>query len=524
MNKSLRIALAQLNLTVGDVPGNTARMIAAINEARDEHNADLILFQELALCGYPPEDLLFHSGMRQRVEDAIAKLAAATNGIAALVGYPEYANGKIYNSAVWLAEGEIKGNYRKQCLPNYGVFDERRYFTVGDEPLVIELKGVATGVTICEDIWESADAARAAVDGGAKFVVSINGSPFQFNYQNMVGGQDELVFDGGSCVADQLGQIKVRAPSFDEGVFIAELEVGDDGAMQAIPGHIEDLPEHIPNIYKGIVRGVRDYVTKNGFGGIVLGLSGGIDSALVLAIAVDALGADAVRAVMMPYRYTSDMSMEDAQKQAGWLNVEYDVLPIKDMVEASTGTLEQMFAGMPRDATEENIQARCRGILLMAISNKTGRMVLTTGNKSEMAVGYATLYGDMAGGFAPIKDCTKTLVYELARYRNTISKVIPERTIAREPSAELSPDQKDRDTLPAYDVLDPILDALMIEDLSVDEIAAKGFDHDIVGKVLDMVRRNEYKRRQSPPGVRISGRAFGRDWRYPITSGYGRSK
>jgi NAD+ synthase (glutamine-hydrolysing) len=545
MNKSLRIALGQLNLTVGDVPGNATSIIAAIEQARDEHAADLVVFQELALCGYPPEDLLFHSGMRERVEIAIARIKAATNGIAALVGYPEYSAGKIYNAAVWIQDGEVAGNYRKRCLPNYGVFDERRYFTAADDALVMNLKGVPVGVTICEDIWESVDAAQAAVDAGARCVVSINGSPFQFNkqkvreellirrateigvpllYQNMVGGQDELIFDGGSCVVDEAGRVQVRAPAFDEGLYIADLEVEDNGSIRALPGEVEPLPEPVPNIYKAIVCSVRDYVTKNGFDGIVLGLSGGIDSALVLTIAVDALGADAVRAVMMPYLYTSSMSMEDAQKQASWLKVEYDVLPIQSMVEASTTTLERMFAGMPPDATEENIQARCRGILLMAISNKTGRMVLTTGNKSEMAVGYATLYGDMAGGFAPIKDCTKTLVYELARYRNTISKAIPERTIEREPSAELSPNQKDSDTLPPYRELDPILDALMIEDLSVDEIAARGFDHETVGKILDMVRRNEYKRRQSPPGARISGRAFGRDWRYPITSGYGRSK
>jgi NAD+ synthase (glutamine-hydrolysing) len=545
MNNPLRITLAQLNLMVGDVPGNAERIVAAIEQARAEHSADLIVFQELALCGYPPEDLLFHSGMSERVADSIAAIRAATSGIAALVGYPEYADDCIYNSAVWLEDGEIAGNYRKRCLPNYGVFDEGRYFTAGDDALVMDLKGVQVGVTICEDIWESVDAAQAAVDQGAQLVVSINGSPFQFNkqkfreklltrrtkelgvpilYQNMVGGQDELVFDGGSCVVDEAGEVKVRAPAFDEGLFLATLDVDQAGAIQTLPGELTPLPEPVPNIYKAIVCGVRDYVIKNGFEGIVLGLSGGIDSALVLTIAVDALGHDAVHAIMMPYIYTSDMSTEDAQLQANMLKVEYSVLPIESMVKSSNETLADMFAGLPADATEENIQARCRGILLMAISNKTGRMVLTTGNKSEMAVGYATLYGDMAGGFAPIKDCSKTLVYELARYRNEISPAIPERTIEREPSAELSPNQKDSDTLPPYSELDPILAALMIEDLSVEEIAARGFDHDTVGRILNMVRRNEYKRRQSPPGVRISGRAFGRDWRSPITSGYGRSK
>lgn len=545
MTNTLSISLAQLNLTVGDVPGNTAAIVAAIDEAKYEQSANLVVFQELALCGYPPEDLLFHSGMAQRVAESIATINESTSGIAALVGYPEYADGKIFNSAVWLEDGKVRGNYRKRCLPNYGVFDERRYFTAGDAELVLDLAGVNIGVTICEDIWVSSAAAQASVDQGAELIVSINGSPFQFNkqkarenllatraaetgvpylYQNMVGGQDELVFDGGSCAVNSRGEVCLRAPAFDAGIFPVEFARTDTGKIEALSGSTCALPEAVSNIYKGILRGVKDYVTKNGFEGVVLGLSGGIDSALCLTIAVDALGASAVQAIMMPYRYTSDMSMEDAEKQAALLGVDYQILPIEAMVEASNKTLADYFAGVQKDATEENIQARCRGIVLMAISNKTGRMVLTTGNKSEMAVGYATLYGDMAGGFAPIKDCTKTLVYELARYRNTLSEAIPLRVIEREPSAELSPDQKDSDSLPPYSVLDAILDALMMEDLSVDEIAARGFDRETVGKVLDMVRRNEYKRRQSPPGVRISGRAFGRDWRYPITSGYGRKK
>lgn len=545
MTNSLSISLAQLNLTVGDVPGNTAAIVAAIDAAKSEQSANLVVFQELALCGYPPEDLLFHSGMAQRVAESIAIISESTSGIAVLVGYPEYVDGKIFNSVVWLEDGKVRGNYRKRNLPNYGVFDERRYFTEGDAELVLDLAGVNVGVTICEDIWVSSSAAQAAVDQGAELIVSINGSPFQFNkqkarenllatravetgvpylYQNMVGGQDELVFDGGSCAVNSCGEVSLRAPSFDAGIFSVEFARTDTGKIEPLPGSLSALPEAVPNIYKGILRGVKDYVSKNGFDGVVLGLSGGIDSALCLTIAVDALGASAVQAIMMPYRYTSDMSMEDAEKQAALLGIDYQVLPIEAMVEASNKTLVDYFAGMQKDATEENIQARCRGIVLMAISNKTGRMVLTTGNKSEMAVGYATLYGDMAGGFAPIKDCTKTLVYELARYRNTLSEVIPLRVIEREPTAELSPDQKDSDSLPPYSVLDAILDALMMEDLSVDEIAARGFDRETVGKVLDMVRRNEYKRRQSPPGVRISGRAFGRDWRYPITSGYGRKK
>jgi NAD+ synthase (glutamine-hydrolysing) len=542
----LVITLAQLNLIVGDVSGNVARIGATIREAREEGVADLVVFQELALCGYPPEDLLFHSGMQHRVADALKTLCAETHGIAALVGYPEYADGNIYNSAAWIQDGQVRGVYRKRCLPNYGVFDEQRYFTAGSDALVLEIAGAHVGVTICEDIWDSADAARSAVEAGANLIVSINGSPFDITkqesreallaersrelnvplvYQNLVGGQDELVFDGGSCVVNAQGKVCLRAPAFTEGLYRAEFSYAEnDNSVTPLPGVVTELTDMDHNIYTAIVTGVRDYVSKNGFSGIVLGLSGGIDSALCLTIAVDALGADAVQAVMMPYHYTSSMSLEDAAAQAQMLGVDYSVLPIAPMVEASNATLAEMFSGLSEDSTEENIQARCRGILLMAISNKTRRIVLTTGNKSEMAIGYATLYGDMAGGFAPIKDCTKTLVYRLARYRNTLSEVIPLRVIEREPSAELRPDQKDSDSLPPYDVLDSILDALMIEDLSVDEIAARGFDHEIVGRTLDMVRRNEYKRRQSPPGVRISGRAFGRDWRYPMTSGYGRSE
>ncbi len=542
MSDKLRISLAQINLTVGDVEGNTALIAAHVRQGRKERSADLVVFPELALCGYPPEDLLFHSGLQERVSEALQSLQQETNGVAVLVGFPEFVGDRIYNAAAWLQDGALQAVYRKQCLPNYGVFDEARYFTPGDAPLVREIAGKHVGVTICEDNWESSAAAAAAVDAGADLIISINGSPFEvgkqqmreqrlaerarelkvpFVYQNLVGGQDELVFDGGSCVVGTDGQTLMRSAPFAAGLFDLEFSAGK-GAQLCSGGDVAELPADDALIYKAVVTGIRDYVTKNGFGGVVLGLSGGVDSALCLALAVDALGADAVQAVMMPYHYTSDISIEDAAEQAQLLGVGYQMLPIGPMVEATTQALQPMLAGMPEDATEENIQARSRGMLLMAISNKTQRIVLTTGNKSEMAVGYATLYGDMAGGFAPIKDCTKTLVYRLARYRNTLSLAIPERVIEREPSAELRPDQKDSDSLPPYDVLDPILDALMIEDLSVDDIAARGFDRETVGLILDMVRRNEYKRRQSPPGVRISGRAFGRDWRYPITSGYGR--
>ena len=544
MANTIRIALAQLNLIVGDVPGNAERIAQAIREARDQHRAQLVDFQELALCGYPPEDLLFHAGLRQRVASALEDLQHHAKGIAALIGYPEYDGDRIFNAAALLADGAIQGNYRKWELPNYSVFDEARYFSPGQETLVADVNGVPVGITICEDVWEGKACAAAARDG-ARLIVTINGSPFEVAkqiqrekilgeracetgvplvYQNLVGGQDELVFDGGSCVVDAKGVIRFRAPAFEEGIYTVDFKVDKTGVLKPETGNIAPLPGEDESTYTAIVTGVRDYVQKNVFHGVVLGLSGGVDSALCLAIAVDALGADAVQAVMMPYRYTSEMSLEDAEQQAGVLGVDYQIIPIEGMVESTRAALRELFGGLSDGTTQENIQSRCRGMLLMAISNKTQQIVLTTGNKSEMAVGYATLYGDMAGGFAPIKDCTKTFVYRLARYRNGISPVIPKRVIEREPTAELRPGQKDIDSLPPYDILDPILDALMIDDQSVDEIAGRGFDRGTVGQVLEMVRRNEYKRRQSPPCVRISGRAFGRDWRYPLTSGYGRSK
>jgi NAD+ synthase (glutamine-hydrolysing) len=544
MANNLRIALAQLNLVVGDVPGNAERIAQVIKEARDSCKAQLVVFQELALCGYPPEDLLFHAGLRQRVASALEDLQQHAEGIAVLVGYPEYDGDQIFNAAALLADGCIQGNYRKWELPNYSVFDEARYFTPGKETSVADVNGVPVGITICEDVWEGKACAAAARDG-ACLIVTINGSPFEVAkqiqrekilgeraretgvplvYQNLVGGQDELVFDGGSCVVDAKGVIRFRAPAFEEGIYTVDFKADKTGVLKPETGNIAPLPGEDESTYTAIVTGVRDYVQKNGFRGVVLGLSGGVDSALCLAMAVDALGADAVQAVMMPYRYTSQMSLEDAEQQARVLGVDYQIIPIEGMVESTRAALRELFGGLSDGTTEENIQSRCRGMLLMAISNKTQQIVLTTGNKSEMAVGYATLYGDMAGGFAPIKDCTKTFVYRLARYRNGISPVIPKRVIEREPTAELRPGQKDIDSLPPYDILDPILDALMIDDQSVDEIAGRGFDRGTVGQVLEMVRRNEYKRRQSPPCVRISGRAFGRDWRYPLTSGYGRSK
>jgi NAD+ synthase (glutamine-hydrolysing) len=539
MARKFKVALAQLNLRVGDVTGNAERMLDAIREARDTNGADLLVFQELALCGYPPEDLLFHAGLQRQVEAALTVLRDAATGITVVVGFPDYTETGIYNAAAVLADGRELARYHKWCLPNYSVFDEQRYFVPGDAPLVFEVAGVRIGITICEDIWEAAPCAAAA-SAGAQLLVALNGSPYELHkqarredvararcietglplaYQNLVGGQDELVFDGGSFVMSSEGDVFTRACAFEESLVIAEFRCTGSG-VEPLPGIVTDLAGDEESIYRALVHGVRDYVHKNGFSGVVLGLSGGIDSALTLAIAVDALGKDGVEAVMMPYRYTADMSQDDAASQAATMGATYRVIPIEDMVASTTQALSEVFRGMEEDTTEENIQSRCRGMLLMAISNKTGRIVLATGNKSEMAVGYATLYGDMAGGFAPIKDCTKSQVYRLARYRNSISPVIPERVIERPPSAELKPDQKDTDSLPPYDVLDAILDALMIDDLSVHDIADRGFDKQTVGEILSMVRRNEYKRRQAPPGVRITRRAFGRDWRYPITSGY----
>jgi NAD+ synthase (glutamine-hydrolysing) len=536
---SLRIALAQLNLFVGDVGGNTQRVIDIAAEARDKLNADLVLFPELAVCGYPPEDLLFHKGMRRQVAAALERVRNEVKGVAVMVGYPDYTDDAIYNAAVLVRDGKAVANYHKQELPNYLVFDEKRYFKPGEASCVVELNGIRVGLLICEDIWEPKPA-RAAQAAGAQLLVVINGSPYSLQYQrrreditrarikdtglpvvyvNMLGGQDELIFDGGSFVMNAAGEVVQRAPPFKEQLYAVDVDLIDGKAVPR-PGHIEPELSEEASVYGALVLGVRDYVTKHRFPGIVLGLSGGIDSALTLAIAVDALGADRERAVMMPSRYTSQMSLDDAAQQARTLGVGYDVISIEGMFEASLGALQEVFAGRAPDTTEENIQARCRGLLLMAISNKTGRMVLTTGNKSEMAVGYATLYGDMAGGFAPIKDCSKMLVYRLAHYRNSIAPAIPPRVIERAPSAELRHEQKDSDSLPPYEVLDAILELFIEDNLSVDEISSRGFDRATVGRVLEMVKRNEYKRRQAPPGVRISDRAFGRDWRYPITSGY----
>jgi NAD+ synthase (glutamine-hydrolysing) len=539
--KKLRLALGQLNLLVGDVAGNAKKIVAAAERACRDLETDLLVLPELTLSGYPPEDLLFHRGFRVAVEKGMETVRGAKTGCGFLVGFPEYAGTQIFNSAALIEAGQVRATHRKSCLPNYKVFDEKRYFQTGSQPTVVDFRGFRIGLLVCEDIWEP-EPAQLAKSAGAEMFVVLNASPYEIHkqrnredivrrcvrdnglpvvYVNMLGGQDELVFDGNSFVMDAAGNVVMRAPPFEEGLYEVDFE-RVDGAVRPVPAAIAPELADAESVYRTLVLGVRDYVAKHGFPGVVLGLSGGIDSALTLAIAVDALGKEKVHAVMMPSPYTSQMSLDDAKGQAEIMGVKYSVLPISDMMKAAESTLRDEFAGRKPDTTEENIQSRSRMVLLMGISNKTGKMLLTTGNKSEMAVGYATLYGDMAGGFAPIKDCSKLLVYRLAAYRNSVEAVIPERVITRPPSAELRPDQKDSDSLPPYDILDPILEAFIEDDLSVDEICAKGFERATVVRVLDLVKRNEYKRRQAPPGVRVSRRAFGRDWRYPITSGYRR--
>ncbi|MDG2107308.1 MAG: NAD+ synthase [Woeseiaceae bacterium] len=539
MDHNVKVALAQIELVVGDIAGNTEKIITYSIQARDELFADLVIFPELSICGYPPEDLLFHDSLRYLVENAMVKIRESVHGIAILIGFPEYNQDNIYNACEIICDGKTLARYRKQSLPNYSVFDEERYFTSGNEASVFKLNGIRIGLNICEDVW-SVSPIEKARSAGAECIIVINGSPFEKGsqvireqqvekrvinsqlpiiYVNMVGGQDELVFDGGSFAMSADRKMAFRAPAFEEGLYTIVLQATTSGIALKADVFV-DLMNIDASVYKALVIGTRDYITKHGFPGIILGLSGGIDSALVATIACDAIGPDRVHAVMMPFRYTSNMSQEDASLQATTLGIRYDVISIESMYEATIAQLSSVFDECGHDVTEENIQSRCRGLLLMAISNKTGHMLLTTGNKSEMAVGYATLYGDMAGGFSPIKDCTKTLVYRLAKYRNSLSAVIPKRVIEREPSAELRPDQKDSDSLPDYTILDPVLEAFIEEDLSVTEITKRGFDQDTVVRILEMVKSNEFKRRQAPPGVRISSRAFGRDWRYPITSGY----
>ena len=540
--KPLRLALAQLNVHVGAIENNVDALIHAAQHAKEE-GADLLIGAELCITGYPPEDLLFRRGFIHRVEQELQRLIASVSGIDMIVGYPKRENGQLYNVAGVIVDGALVAEYRKQELPNYSVFDEKRYFVEGKEALVVDYRQHRLGITICEDIWHDGPVEDAAA-AGASLIINLNASPYHTQkiperfkvvagkaekvalpivYVNQVGGQDELVFDGASfCVAAD-GTLEQQSPCFAQSIDCVEY-VSEGGVSRLSAGEIIELPDFLAMVYASLVCGVRDYVEKNGFKGVVLGLSGGIDSGLTVALAVDALGADRVNAIMMPFRYTSDMSKNDAEAQAKRLGINYESISIEPMYDAFIKQLNPVFTGLAKDTTEENIQARCRGLLLMAYSNKTGNMVLTTGNKSEMAVGYATLYGDMVGGYSGIKDVPKTLVYQLAEYRNSLEKkdepVIPRNVIERPPSAELAPDQKDSDSLPDYDILDPILEYYVEQDLSASEIIAKGYAEADVSRVVHLVNRNEYKRRQSAPGVRITRKAFGRDRRYPITSGF----
>lgn len=537
-NQRLRVVMAQVDFLVGDIPGNTRKVIESVREAEQQHGADIVVFPELCLTGYPPEDLLLRPSMDIRVAEALDGLLSESFSAAVIVGAPQREAGLLYNAALVISDGQIRARYFKQFPPNYQVFDEKRYFASGNETCVTEIRGVPVGITVCEDLWSDGPLEKAAA-AGAQLVINLNASPYDIDkqarrkallerkaeenrvsivYCNLVGGQDELVFDGGSMVYDHSGVLAVEAPQFEEGLYPVEFVCEHHCQPVSAPPLPEPSLEQ--NVYRALVLGVRDYVNKNGFRSVVLGLSGGIDSALTLAVAADALGAERVRAVMMPFRYTSGMSLEDAEAQAKSLGVQYDVFSIEPMYDAFMDSLKDAFAGTTPDTTEENLQARLRGVLLMSLSNKFGSLVLTTGNKSELAVGYSTLYGDMAGGFDVLKDVPKTLVFRLSRYRNTISPVIPERVITRPPSAELAPDQKDEDSLPGYDVLDQILNLYVERDYSAEAIIAEGFAKEDVERVLRLVDINEYKRRQAPIGVRITERGFGKDRRYPITNGW----
>ncbi len=535
MSSQVRVAVAQINCTVGDFEANSRRILDMAARAADA-GAQVLVTPELSLSGYPPEDLLLRGAFYVAADAALERLAAQLlqfPDLRVVVGHPLAREGRRFNAASVLHGGLIAGTYCKRDLPNYDVFDEQRYFTPDSRPFVFEVGGMRFGLNICEDTWYAyaPECARAA---GAQVLLVLNGSPFHLGkqsqrldvmrknvtrfglplvYANLVGGQDELVFDGASFVLDAQGRLTQMAPQFDEHLMLVDFV---DGAPK--PADCADQGPLEQQAYRALVLGVRDYLGKNGFPGALLGLSGGIDSALTLAIAVDALGADRVRAVMMPSQYTREISWLDSRAMVATLNVRYDEIPIKPVFDSFLAALANEFRGLPWDTTEENIQARVRGTLLMALSNKYGSIVLTTGNKSEMAVGYATLYGDMAGGFAVIKDIRKTLVYALARYRNSLSPVIPERIITRAPSAELRPNQTDQDSLPPYEVLDAIIERYMEQGETVAQIIAGGYPEADVRKVVRLIHANEYKRRQAPVGIRVTHRGFGRDWRYPITN------
>ena len=542
----MKIFMAQTNLLVGAIDANATKVISCAKEAIKQ-GGDIVVFPELTLTGYPPEDLLLRPGLDLRIEKALDRILDARLAIVIVVGAPQREHGQLYNSALIIESGKCLGVYHKQALPNYQVFDEQRYFTAGSDPCVVSLKECEVGLTICEDLWDEGPV-RQASEKGAQILINLNASPFHHNkleqrqkllsrlavthklaivYVNLVGGQDELVFDGGSMAVDSHGEVRVQAPCFIESLSLVDcvLPEASGNFLRIVPVVPTATVKPLAQVYDALVLGTRDYVKKNGFNQVILGLSGGIDSALTAAVAADAIGPENVNAVMMPFEFTSELSRNLASRQAEDLGINFCEIPIDDAFKAFEISLQNQFSGLERDITEQNIQARCRGVLLMAISNKKNFLVLTTGNKSEIAVGYSTLYGDMAGGFNVLKDVSKTLVYDLARYRNEkLCKgdkiAIPQAVIDRAPSAELAPDQVDTDSLPTYDVLDLILEHYIENDDSAQEIIAKGFDKEVVERVLRMVDLNEYKRRQSPLGIRLTERGFGRDRRYPITNGW----
>ncbi|MCK9533121.1 MAG: NAD+ synthase [Pseudomonas sp.] len=541
MTTVLRAVLAQLNMRVGDIDGNLQRILDSSVHALHHQQADLIVFPELSLCGYNAQDLLLRDSMQIRIKRALERLCTALpHNLHVLVGYPWLEQGTRYNCCAHFYQGQIQDVYKKQFLPSDPTAFARRYFSPGSESLCIEIKQIKIAIGIGEDIWQSAFIEQACA-AQAKMIVSLNASTFHLNkqaereqmlshhaehaqmpilYTSQVGAQDDLIFDGGSCTVDEQGNLRQRAPAFTEQLCPVELQFSRSSS-HVERATSEPLLSEEASVYQALMMSLRNYVEQNGFKGVLLGLSGGIDSALVLAIAADALGADKVQAVMMPYHYTAQISQDDAAAQAHNMAIDYKTIAIAPMVEAFSQSLAPVFADMPstaNDTTEENLQARCRGNILMALSNKNGYLVLTTSNKSETAVGYATLYGDMAGGFALLKDVPKCLVYRLARYRNSLSPVIPERVISRAPSAELAPDQKDADSLPPYDILDEVLRLYVEEEQSAHAIIAQGFAQEMVMRILRLVDISEYKRRQAALGPRISKRSFGSDRRYPVTN------
>jgi len=533
----LNIIIAQQNFTAGDIAGNTQKVINSIAQARDTLKGDIILFPELALSGYPPEDLLLREDFNLQISSALQQICAQSTGIDVVLGYPEKTAEQLYNSACVIRDGEIILNYRKQCLPNFGVFDEMRYFATGEEPGIFIHKGVRFGIIICQDLWHPEPIA-ATIKAGAQIILCPNASPFEINkaeqrekvlqehiaeqkipiiYSNYVSGQDDLVFDGGSLVMNSQQQICAQGKFFAEQLLPVAI---DTQSLQPIA---TTLAAHLTveeKVYQALVFSVREYVNKNNFPGVLIGISGGIDSALVLAIAVDALGKDRVQGILLPSRYTSELSMQLANEIAKNFGVQAIGISIENSFQSFLTDLTPIFKDLPKDITEENLQARCRGVLMMALSNKTGNLVLSTSNKSEIAVGYSTLYGDMVGGFAVLKDVYKTLVYRLANYRNSINPQIPQAIIDRPPTAELALNQKDQDSLPPYDILDQILELYIEQDCSYVTLITQGFDEVTVKRIIKLVNASEYKRRQAPPGPRITSRAFGRERRYPITSGF----